>query len=378
MITIIKNNKNEIIKIIIFAIVIGVLSTVFHIFKFANIPWYVQYSDIVPFYEEAIAGLPYIESQIEYPPLTGILIYICGRIGHSLNGYYLATGIFLTLCFAFTTIILYKMLKEYKLATNKLLIFWIFAPTTFIFLIYNWDIIAIMFTVLGLYYATKDKYMLSSLFFALGFCTKFYPIIYLLPLFLKKVELKRWIKIGAIFAAIVLAINLPFMLMNFNGWLHFFSFNSVREQNIDSIWQVIKGIFPSLNVATINLVSAILFGASALFAAFKMRKESIIKVSFIITLLFLLFNKVFSPQYVLWLLPFFVLIGWNDKTSYYSMDISNILVMLFTLMIFFNSTPETLANKWFMMLSNVFVVVRHVILVYIVVRIFFIKNDSIA
>ena len=76
------------------------------------------------------------------------------------------------------------------------------------------------------------------------------------------------------------------------------------------------------------------------------------------TLLFLLCNKVFSPQFTLWLLPFFVLLPMKRKwVLFYALEISNVLAFVTITYSYSHLESDTLLNA-----SRAFVVVRHVVL----------------
>lgn len=344
-------------------IAIGIGSALFHgAGLFQNPPWHIVYSDIVPFFEKAReSGFPYIGKTIEYPVLTGLFVHLMGVIGVGMEiGYYIATSIFLIAFAAGATYLLVRM-REKMNNQKPLYLFWILAPSMLVFMIYNWDIIAVFFTVLGLYMMQKDRPYAAAAAFAFGFASKFYPIIYLVPLVLahyqksqKRIEfLKHVVGISAVFLATALALNGIFMIANWEYWSYFFTFNRLREANPDSIWTVIQFLFGSLEVATINIVSLFLFATSYALFLWRYRKTNPIFLAFGGTILFLLFNKVFSPQYLLWLLPFFVLLP-IKKRWFYALEIFN-LAALFSILAWFFLGREAI----YLWLTLAFVVVRH-------------------
>jgi uncharacterized membrane protein len=111
-----------------------------------------------------------------------------------------------------------------------------------------------------------------------------------------------------------LAVNLPFALAGPSGWWEFFRFNSARTPDWDSIWflacESLSGQ-TCANTRLINLASAALFVGSVWFVwRLKVQRDPGFArwtLGFPILVLFLLTNKVYSPQYGLWLLPWFAL-----------------------------------------------------------------------
>jgi hypothetical protein len=113
-------------------------------------------------------------------------------------------------------------------------------------------------------------------------------------------------------------INLPFAIAGFDGWLATYEFHTLRGPNFDNIWAVrdfgpIR--LPFLEPERLNLVTALFTGAffvSALAVGWWRGKRvggyPVVAVSGALLAAFLLFNKVHSPQYALWIMPFFVLL----------------------------------------------------------------------
>src|SRR4030042_6244496 len=137
----------------------GIVSAYYHAYHLIhNWPWIMIYSDIVVFAEKLFApGFPYIDKIIEYPVITGVFMQLMAYLSGSYFSYYTFTCIFLILAAFISSVFLYKIAEKKKM--QNFLIYWIFAPSMFIFLIYNWDIIAIMFSIIAFYFMNKDKKM---------------------------------------------------------------------------------------------------------------------------------------------------------------------------------------------------------------------------
>lgn len=339
--------------------VVGVLSAYYHATDITpRLFGFEPSSDIMAFYAESVEpGMPYIDKLIEYPVITGLFIHLAGAVGGTYAGYYLFNSFFLIAAAIAATYFLYRATSSED--RRALLTYWIFAPSMFFFLIYNWDIIAILFVAIALYFMQRDRVHPAAAFLALGFSSKLYPVLYLLPLLMTRRRMREWARIIVVFGVVALAINGAFMLIDFDGWSYFSSFHSERAPNHDSIWAVANTIVPSLSVAQINILSLALFSSASLIALWRYRHDSVIRLCFIVTLIFLISNKVFSPQYVLWLLPFYVLLPMKNKKLFYALELANLVVYFTIIRYYSNSDDAVLLNT-----SRVFVVVRHVLLVW--------------
>ena len=114
--------------------------------------------------------------------------------------------------------------------------------------------------------------------------------------------------------------NLPAYLTGPEQWRVFWHFNADRGPDLGSIWLVVaqaKDI--AIQAHTINVVSWVFFGAWCLgVLALGIRAPEtprLAQLGFLVVAGFLLVNKVYSPQYVLWLLPLAVIARprWRDQ-----------------------------------------------------------------
>jgi uncharacterized membrane protein len=167
----------------------------------------------------------------------------------------------------------------------------------------------------------------------LGAATKIYPGFLALPLLLERVAAGDWRGAARVVAGtggVWLVLNLPFVLANRGGWWATYEFQAGRVADLttNSIWY--WGL-PQLSTEQVNRWSFALIAASWLLAvlagaAVARRTGSYpwIQVSAALICAFLLFNKVYSPQYVLWLLPFFVLVRvrWGWWVAYLAVDLT--------------------------------------------------------
>ncbi len=352
---------------LILILAVGILSAGFHGLGFVkSVPWHLVYSDTLGFFDRVAApGFAYISKSIEYPILTGLFIQLAGMIGKTKAGYYLASVIGLIAAAVVTTYFLYKILLARQAGgpdgqKSNLLRYWIFAPTMLVFVTSNWDILAIALIAAALYFLHKDKFYWGVFFLALGFSAKFYPILYFPILLLKRRRWQEWAGIIGILVATTAALNGFFMYYHFDTWSYFYTLNTFRDTNPDSIWTVIRYFLYPMEVSTVNWLSLVLFSGSYLYLIWRYRQESLGKLFLIATLLFMLFNKIFSPQYLLWLLPFFVLYWPLPKTWFYALEFSNLAAFFLILPWFFLGR-----DMFYFYLASPFVVFRHLVLFFI-------------
>jgi uncharacterized membrane protein len=130
------------------------------------------------------------------------------------------------------------------------------------------------------------------------------------------------------------ALNLPFVLFAFHGWSYFLRYTSARPVNEGTVWFVAcqaiggcDGLFFAklLPIATFVAGSVLVWRLSI--AANPERPRW--TLSFPLLIVFLLTNKVYSPQYDLWLLPWFALV-FPSRRHFAVVQLASIAVFLTT------------------------------------------------
>jgi uncharacterized membrane protein len=280
------------------------------------------YNDIQPLY--GIRGIqdgtfPYVHAQlvggdlvdggIEYPVLTGVFMWFAGLFVNDANAYLKISALLLAP---------FGLLAGYFLArlAGRRALLWAAAPAIVLYAFHNWDLLVVAAMVAGFWAWHRDKPAWAAVAFALGGALKLFPIFFLAPL-----ALDRWFRRdrkGAIVTSAVgvgtwLAVNLPFAVINFDGWFGTYEFHEQRLPNFDSMW--FQG-WPDMTVQSLNRLTTLLLVGSflAILAVSLVRARStgvypFLQVCGALLAAFLLWNKVHSPQYTLWLMPFFVVLA---------------------------------------------------------------------
>ncbi|WP_407646803.1 glycosyltransferase family 87 protein [Allosaccharopolyspora coralli] len=198
------------------------------------------------------------------------------------------------------------------------------SPLVLVHAFTNFDTLATAGALTGLLAWARRRPVLAGVLFGLGGAAKLFPLFLLGPILvlcLRSGRVQEAVKAILVAAGTWLAVNLPIMLAYPAGWWEFFRLNSERPADPDSLYNVVEyftgwagfdgelqfGQAPSV----LNAVSLVLFlgacaaiGWLALAAPYRPR---LAQLCFLVVAAFLLTNKVWSPQYSLWLVPLAVL-----------------------------------------------------------------------
>lgn len=356
------------------------------------------YSDTVPLYTAELLNLgkfPYKSSWIEkdsggqpklqydgdiavrymeYPVLTGLYQYV----SMSLAKTYTAVTKLVGTPFV-AEVVMFFNVAAFGLALAWLTTVWatamlagrriwdaalVAASPVVIFQVFtNFDALATACAAGAMLAWARRRPVLAGALIGLGVAAKLYPLLLLAPLVLLGVRCGRLREVGktAVAAgATWFAVNLPIMVLFPRGWSEFFRLNSRRGDDMDSLYNVVKsftgwrGFDTDLGFwqapTVLNTVTALLFllccaaiGYIALTAA---RKPRVTQLAFLVVAAFLLTNKVWSPQFSLWLVPLAVLALPHRRILLAWMTI-DALVWVPRMMYLFGEANKGLPEQWF-------------------------------
>jgi uncharacterized membrane protein len=200
-------------------------------------------------------------------------------------------------------------------AGSPLLIFQIFT---------NFDALATACAAGAMLAWARRRPALAGVLMGVGVALKLYPLLLIVPMVILALRTGRLREVGKTAGAAVatwFVVNLPIMVLFPRGWSEFFRLNTRRGDDMDSLYNVVKsftgwpGFDPHLGFwqppAALNAVSAVLFAACLCGIAYvgltAKERPRLAQLAFLVVAAFLLTNKVWSPQYSLWLVPLAVL-----------------------------------------------------------------------
>lgn len=256
---------------------------------------------------------------VEYPVVMGTVMWATSWIAphgsHSLRGYFDTNAILIALLFIFSVLIVWKIRPEYAYLSAL-------SPGVIVALYINWDLWGIATMLLAIYSFDRRKLGLSSSLLAVSIATKFFPVFLLLPIVLilwRRDDIKAIAKYVMTTLAVWLAINVPVMLTTPQGWWHFYKLNLDRGPDWGSLWYSLSLLglhIRFLNYLTILTLLLVLV-AMVIFLLEIEHPPTLAEVSFIILAATLCIGKVYSPQYVLWLVPLAV-IALKDRSQLFA------------------------------------------------------------
>ncbi|WNV75652.1 glycosyltransferase 87 family protein [Geodermatophilus sp. DSM 44513] len=335
------------------------------------------YSDPVPLfgvYGQGDGALPYLDARVEYPVLTGAVMALAAWLSGGydalaaavglpavppVQSYTVVTALLMAVCALVVTRAVLPLTGRRPWDTAMVAL----SPVLLVYAFNNWDLVAVALTALALWAWARERPVLAGALLGLGVAAKLYPLLVLGALFLlclRAGALGTWLRAAAAAAGAWLVVNVPVALAAPENWGWFFAFSRQRPANPESIWNVLltatgervldgplaEGQTPSV----LNAVVAVLLVALAAWVAWLVLsapvRPRVAQVAFLLVAGFLLLNKVYSPQYALWLLPLAVLARprWRSLLVWQS---SEALVWVMTMLYYLGTQNRGVEVEWF-------------------------------
>jgi len=283
------------------------------------------YTDIYPlyFHEGLSAGkVPYTGHPVEYPVLIGAAMQAVAWIVRPIadpavrgREFFDVTVVLLALfSLAGTLATAYLAGRSRRWTALGVAL----APALILASFINWDLMAMGLVALGMAAWAARRPVLAGVLLGLAVATKFYPVLFLGPLLLlclRAGRMRAFWATAASAAVAWLAVNLPVAFAAPAGWGEFYALSKGRPADWGSVWYFFETehwpFVGSLTGSALNLFSAAVFAAGCVLIAALIltapRRPRVPQVFLLVLAVFLLSNKVWSPQYVVWLVPLVVL-----------------------------------------------------------------------
>lgn len=305
------------------------------------------YSDVYALYgAEGLADrkVPYVDHAVEYPVGIGAIMAVAAAVTQLLPGqeytvFFDVNALLLTLC-CIVVVLTTGWLAGRRRWFDAVMV--VVSPVMVLHGLINWDLAAVALLGLAMLAWARERPLVAGALIGLGTITKLYPVfllLALLPLCARTGHIAAWGRAAGAAAFAFLAVYLPVFLGSpmysdpstvvypsplfggplsltsgdaVNGVYRFVQLNRERPADWDSLYYAARSFgWPTPSGSALNLVIAVLtvaWFAAVLAVAWRARRRPRVpQVLLLLVIGFLLCNKVYSPQYALWLLPLMVL-----------------------------------------------------------------------
>lgn len=241
---------------------------------------------------------------VEYPSITALIIWILSFLVQTNNEpwlqYFRITAVLNGCLLVLAAQILAKQTGK------KLALLFLFSPAVLYSLNRNWDIWAIVSLAACIYFFEKEKFKISAIWLAISVSTKFFPIFILIPIsiYFYRINQRKMVLMYLTWTASFFSIiNIPFAIINLEGWLYFYKFSFSRSLGSASIFEVLIQLGWIESASEFAYYALNLAGILALIFILSLSKKifKLSESSFAIFFVIMFFNKQYSMQYVIWL-----------------------------------------------------------------------------
>lgn len=273
------------------------------------------YTDIKPLYEKrgfARHAIPYLEAENEYPVLTGFFAYAASIPVRSPSGFFAMNVILLGACAIGVSLAL-------RQTVGRRFAYFALAPSLVLYAFLNWDLLAVLLATVGTYAFLRKRDGCSGVLLGLGAAAKLYPGLLVLPFVADRVrdgDRRGGLQLLGMATLTWIAVNAPVAFASFRGWSVFYRVSAERPPTWGTLWSVgcraLWGTEWCPHRGWINVIWPLTFGLvmAVIWWRTSRRAPGFPRWTLGLPLLaaLLLTSKVYSPQFSLWLVPWFALV----------------------------------------------------------------------
>ncbi len=259
---------------------------------------------------------PYLVKPLEYPVLSGLMLYGADLVWPSALGAFLVTALASAACCVYLTI---RFARRFGSRAWR----WALAVPVLLYAFQNWDVFAIVALVLGLLAFEQRHNRTAGIALGIGAGIKLFPLV-VVPVLVairwregRRDEARR-LFVGA--TATFLAVNVPIAVFTPHRWWWTYQFQSHRQATWGSAWHYVLQTLqlPVDGVAGAqfaNVVSACALLAGLVWLVWRVLRNDIgpFAAAAAAVAIFILSNKVYSPTYDVWLVAFFVMVPFSRR-----------------------------------------------------------------
>jgi len=262
---------------------------------------------------------PYLSRDLEYPPLIGEVMYAAhAPFAHGLRGPFIDNMVLLTALAAVTTWMLWR--RDGKRTWR-----WALAPPLLIQGLQNWDLLAVAPATIGLIQWENGAAFVAGFLLGTGAAAKLFPAMFV-PILAAaswyRGQRRQSARVVAGAATGFAVFVLPVYAVVPSALSYFVRFHGDRGPDRGAIWYFVfhgpardawfsgHGVVDFITIVPSVLLVAALVALTVFAGRGRITPFGACALA---TIAFLVTSKVYSPQYDLWIVPFFVLLPVRTK-----------------------------------------------------------------
>lgn len=325
-----------------------------------------MWGDLDHYYDNAgdvLSGLmPYSEAKFEYPPLSLVFMLIPRVLTWDLESFHYGCAILTYVFLAIGSYFLVRIADERigcRWQTHLIMILVVLFGSYFV--IARNDVYPTVMAIIAFWLYLKDRHVLAFIVMALAAMTKMYPAIFLLPMLMPFLMRREWKKsFVCLIAAVVtcLLVELPFLITDPSTAFAYLTYHSDRGIQLESVasgffmvYNLIVpgdlsvvfsygsdnlvGVGPDTLAPLMNPIMAVVllvFVFAVFSRAFRNERTCrdigplVCLVSVAMLLLFVAFSKVYSAQYLIWIVMLLPLTQMSCFNEVYRREVLILLI----------------------------------------------------
>ena len=335
--------------------ILGISAAVFLLALWYTVNTYPPKDDILNFYNQAEmikdGMMPYRDFVFEFPPFSLLFFLIPSMFTSDLSVYYPLFGLEMIVSLIIAEYFIIKICR--KIGVNEVLVTTVFILLCLVYfseMVKKFDVFAMTPVIASIYFFMERRFGLAYGLIAFGTLTKIYPglilILYVAINLLERVEHHRRSLLVGLASCIIIGLVSILPLMgagvSFDEILSFVTFHTDRGFQVESLVGTAVQALSYLGIGDFSLVmkygtfdvnspicdallpiwnAVIVASIVALFliVSVHIRRwkddcmvgwdgRTLIVYAALVTIVFILSNKVFSTQYMIWIFPMMVII----------------------------------------------------------------------
>ena len=272
------------------------------------------WSDALFVYLRGLSGqrLPYVDTPFEYPPLIGVVSGVLSLLSSGPVPFVAGWVAIVAVAAGCAAALLAR-----AAGAGRAWRYWVLAPQLVLLGTVNFDLVPVALVICAALLARSRRGTLAAAALGVGAVAKLFPAASAPILVLRS---SGGLRAAAAFAAVVALFYLPTALLPFSSVAGVGFYAVGIRSNLDSVWGLAERLLEVAGVPAAGaMVVAVTLTGLVLTYVFRVlpmaRRAADPAVGMAMATLALLFwSRLFSPQYSLWVLPFFALLGLRPRT----------------------------------------------------------------